>query len=140
STTPVTRPEPAARSADDAASRPHDPIASLSPSRASDFLACPLRYRFRVIDKLPEQPSPEAARGTVVHAVLERLFDLPPGQRTPAAAGELVDPQWQQLVAAEPALADLAGDDFFPAARDLLDRYFTLEDPTRLEPAERETY
>ena len=52
---------------------------SLSPSRAADFMTCPLLYRFRVIDRLPEQPSPAAARGTLVHAVLERLFDAPAG-------------------------------------------------------------
>jgi len=40
-------------------------------------MTCPLLYRFRVIDKLPEPPSPAAARGTLVHAVLERLFDQP---------------------------------------------------------------
>src|SRR6266702_4170705 len=39
---------------------------SLSPSRAGDFLTCPLLYRFRVIDRLPEPPSPAAARGTLV--------------------------------------------------------------------------
>ena len=56
---------------------------SCLPSRASDFLTCPLLYRFRVIDRLPERPSPAATRGTVVHAVLERLFDLPAAERTP---------------------------------------------------------
>ena len=40
-------------------------------------MTCPLLYRFRVIDKLPEAPSAAAARGTLVHAVLERLFDAP---------------------------------------------------------------
>ena len=58
--------------------------ASLSPSRAGDFLTCPLLYRFRVIDRLPEPPSPAAARGTLVHAVLEHLFDEPAAGRTPA--------------------------------------------------------
>ena len=52
-------------------------VAALSPSRASDFKNCPMLYRFRVIDRLPSLPSPAAARGTLVHAVLERLFDLP---------------------------------------------------------------
>ncbi len=56
---------------------------SLSPSRASDFMTCPLLYRFRVIDRLPERPSPAATRGTMVHAVLERLFDLPAVERVP---------------------------------------------------------
>src|SRR5262245_12701122 len=57
-------------------------VGSLSPSRASDFMSCPLLYRFRVIDQLPEAPDPMAARGTLVHSVLERLFDLPAGRRT----------------------------------------------------------
>ena len=46
-------------------------VAALSPSRASDFMQCPLLYRFRVIDRLPSPPSAAAARGTLVHAVLE---------------------------------------------------------------------
>jgi len=50
---------------------------TLSPSRAADFKACPLVYRFRSVDKLPQRPTPDKARGTLVHAVLDRLFDLP---------------------------------------------------------------
>lgn len=116
---------------------------SLSPSRAADFLTCPLLYRFRVIDKLPEPPSPAAARGTLVHAVLERLFDLPPAQRGESAAIALLDPEWDRLIAGQ---ADLAGlfsepgerDAWLAEARAMLARYFTLEDPARLEPAHRE--
>src|SRR5450432_3318353 len=72
---------------------------SLSPSRAGDFLTCPLLYRFRVIDRLPEPPSPAAARGTLVHAVLERLFDRPAPGRTPEAARSLLGPEWDRLTA-----------------------------------------
>ena len=59
---------------------------SLSPSRASDFMTCPLLYRFRVLDRLPQRPSAAATRGTVVHSVLERLFDLPAVERVPERA------------------------------------------------------
>ncbi len=133
------------RTAIDPVERP-DVLGVLSPSRASDFLTCPLRYRFRVIDKIPEKPSPEAARGTVVHAVLERLFDLPASSRTFSEADQLLRPQWDALVEAEPELSALFDDDsttvdsFLARARELLEGYFTLEDPTRLEPAERELY
>ncbi|MEO6999849.1 MAG: PD-(D/E)XK nuclease family protein, partial [Terracoccus sp.] len=41
---------------------------ALSPSRASDFMTCPLLYRFRVIDRLPSKPTTATARGTLVHA------------------------------------------------------------------------
>jgi putative RecB family exonuclease len=106
-------------------------------------MTCPLLYRFRVIDRLPEPPSPAAARGTLVHAVLERLFDEPASGRTPQAARDLVQPQWERLVEQEPELAGLFGDDeqrgtWMSEASGMLDRYFTLEDPTRLEPAHRE--
>ena len=55
---------------------------SLSPSRAADFLSCPLMFRFRTVDRLPEPPSPDALRGTLVHKVLEDIFDLPAAERT----------------------------------------------------------
>lgn len=118
---------------------------SLSPSRAADFLTCPLLYRFRVLDRLPEAPSPVATRGTVVHAVLERLFDEPAAGRTPARARDLLEPEWRRLLAEEPELAELFADEageaeWLESARALLDTYFTLEDPARLEPAERELF
>ncbi|GLI02343.1 RecB family exonuclease [Phytohabitans aurantiacus] len=115
---------------------------TLSPSRAADFKTCPLLYRFRTIDRLPERPTSDQARGTLVHAVLERLFDLPAAERVPAAAAGLVTPEWERLVAEAPDLAELVtegGEEFFASTRELLDGYFTVEDPRRLEPAERET-
>jgi putative RecB family exonuclease len=118
---------------------------SLSPSRASDFMTCPLLYRFRVIDRLPERPSPAASRGTMVHAVLERLFDLPAVERVPAQAHAMIAPEWERLLEAEPELAALFDDDegrdeWLTSAAGLLDSYFALEDPTLLEPAERELF
>jgi putative RecB family exonuclease len=124
-------------------------VAALSPSRASDFMQCPLLYRFRVIDRLPSPPSPAAARGTLVHGVLERLFDLPAHERTPESAAALVAPVWESLKEAEPDLAslvddlddDLPGhDSWYAEATELIERWFTLEDPRLLEPAERELY
>ncbi len=119
---------------------------ALSPSRAADFKQCPLLYRFRAVDRIPTPPSPAAARGTLVHAVLERLFDLPAGERTPAAAADLLGPEWERLVGEDPELAALAApeagglEQWLAEAEGLLGRWFTLEDPTRLEPAERELY
>jgi len=141
---------------------PTAPVA-LSPSRADDFMTCPLLYRLRVIDRVPEAPSPAAARGTVVHAVLERLYDAPAAERTPAAARALLRPQWERLLAERPELGRLFAPDagsggenggageaggvdaaalaeWLESAEPLLDAYFRLEDPTRLEPAERELF
>jgi putative RecB family exonuclease len=149
-----------------AAEEPRYP--SLSPSRAADFKTCPLLYRFRTIDRLPEQPTSDQLRGTLVHAVLERLFDLPAAERTPQAATDLVEPQWRRLVEEQPELASLfateapgaeqateaqgaeqaeaeqeaaqlSDAEFLASARSLLGGYFTVEDPRRIEPAERES-
>jgi putative RecB family exonuclease len=160
---PADVPEPGDRGL--SGERPAGP--SLSPSRAADFKTCPLLFRFRTVDRLPEQPSADQVRGTLVHAVLERLFDLPALERTPEAAAALVAPQWERLVEQEPGLSELfaqaappvpppAEDPLFDArpepadevarlaaflggARSLLDGYFAVEDPRRLEPAERES-
>src|SRR6201994_2848029 len=92
-----TRPEGAAE--------PRGP--ALSASRAADFMTCPLLYRFRVIDRLPEPPTTATARGTLVHAALERLFDLPAADRIPEAARTLLAAEWDRLATEEPDLAAL---------------------------------
>jgi putative RecB family exonuclease len=123
-----------------------DVLGSLSPSRASDFLSCPLLYRYRTLDRLPEPSSPAAVRGTVVHKVLEDLFDLPAGDRTPDRAAGLLEPAWEAVVAADPEVAAMFGPEgpevgsWLASCQESLGRYFALEDPTRLEPAERESY
>jgi putative RecB family exonuclease len=123
-----------------------DVLGALSPSRASDFMSCPLLYRYRTIDRLPEEPSVDALRGTLVHKVLEDLFDLPSSTRTPEQARDLLVPTWDTLLEEEPELAELFAEEgpdvaeWLTSCRSVLDRYFTLEDPRRLEPAERELY
>jgi putative RecB family exonuclease len=110
----------------------------LSPSRAADFKQCPLLYRFRAIDRLPEPATAAQLRGSVVHATLERLYALPAAQRIPDTARALVGPALEQLLAAEPAVA--AGLDpqqrtqLLDEARALLSGYYRLEDPTRFDP------
>ena len=121
-------------------------LGTLSPSRAADFKTCPLLYRLRAIDRIPQRPSRDKLRGTVVHAVLERLFDLPAPQRTYRAAAALVEPEWRRLAETEPDCAalfpdpdpdgELAG--WLDSARRMVAGYFALEDPSRLEPAARE--
>ncbi|MER5430368.1 RecB family exonuclease [Streptomyces sp. NPDC002588] len=121
---------------------------SLSPSRAGDFMQCPLLYRFRVIDRLPEKPSAAATKGTLVHAVLERLFDAPAAERTAPRAKSLIPGQWDRLRESRPEVVELFADDpdgerlagWMAEAELLVERWFSLEDPTRLEPAERELF
>jgi putative RecB family exonuclease len=114
------------------------PPSTLSPSKVSSFTDCALAFRFSAIDRLPEPPSPAATRGTLVHSALERLLDLPAPERTPERAqaclsealeeirghddwiGLALDPEAQAAMEAE--------------ARDLVVRYFRIEDPTSVTP------
>jgi putative RecB family exonuclease len=122
---------------------------SLSPSRAGDFMTCPLLYRLRVIDKIPEPPAAAAVRGTLVHGALEDLFALDAADRTVDRAVALFEERWRSLQDSDPVSAavlvsGLAEDATSVAqaviapARSLLDTYFTMEDPSRLEPHARE--
>ena len=89
-----------------------------------------------------------------MHSVLERLYDLPAAQRTVEAAQELLEPAWAEL-REEPGVAELfavAQDDgaetapsapesveaWLLSAGKLVEKYFTLEDPTRIQPHGRE--
>lgn len=117
---------------------PPTPRPALSPSRATDFKQCPLLYRFRAIDRLPEATSAAQLRGSVVHAALEQLYGLPAGLRSPDTARSLVQRAWDQMVAAEPELAgelDLGQPtQLLEDARALVSGYYRLEDPTRFDP------
>lgn len=131
--------------------------ASLSPSRASDFAQCPLLFRFRSIDRLPERPSPAALRGTLVHTALESLFDDAADMRTMARTRERLLEAWLTLAQADPTAASVlmadagisveaplemaapaVADAVLAPAQPLLETYFAMEDPTRLEPHARE--
>src|SRR5262249_40437850 len=111
---------------------------ALSPSRAADFKQCPLLYRFRAIDRLPEAPSVAQLRGSVVHAALEQLYGLPAMKRGLDTARSLVDSAWDQVIAGEPDLAaELDSEQrtqLLEEARALLSGYYRLEDPTRFDP------
>ena len=114
------------------------PRPALSPSRAADFKQCPLLYRFRAIDRLPEPPSTAQLRGSVVHSALEQLYGMPAADRVPQTALSLVDPAWERVLAAHPDLVDGLGADeraqLLTEARALLSGYYRLEDPTRFDP------
>ena len=119
---------------------------SLSPSRAADFKTCPLLYRFRTIDRLPERKSLAAVRGTLVHSVLERLYDLPAAQRTvrprrscssrpgPSSARSRASPSCspsRRTTARRPRpSAPESVEAWLLSAGKLVEKYFTLEDPT----------
>lgn len=111
---------------------------TLSPSKVSHFKDCALAFRFSAIDRLPEQPSAPAVKGTLVHEALERLFVLPAPERTleaalaclgDAAAALRAHAEFGQLGLDATAEAEL-----FAHANTLVRNYFLLEDPTAINP------
>ena len=120
-------------------------INSLSPSRANDFKTCPLLFRYKTIDRLPEPPSTDALRGTIVHEALERIYDLPRGSRAIKDAHNFMDVAWQNVVLEDSEVTKLfasqeAIDIWLASGRELVNRYFQLEDPNNFEPSEREVH
>lgn len=115
-----------------------EPPRTLSPSKVAAFTDCALAFRFATIDRLPEPPSPWATKGTLVHAALERLFLLEPGERTLPAALTCLDAAFGAL-RTDPDFTDLhLGPDeeasFLDDAERLVRQYFRLEDPTTIHP------
>ena len=67
---------------------------SFSVSAAGLWRQCPLRWRFRYVDKRPDPPGEPALLGTFVHRVLELLCAQPAGTRTVERARELAGEAW----------------------------------------------
>ncbi|OLT33440.1 recombinase RecB [Rhodococcus sp. CUA-806] len=111
---------------------------ALSPSRANDFKQCPLLYRFRAIDRIPERSTTAQVKGTVVHAALEALYAIPSSKRDCDSAVELIEPAWDKVIAESPQLAELiSGKELatlLEQARSLVTGYYEMEDPTRFDP------
>jgi putative RecB family exonuclease len=111
---------------------------SLSPSKVSSFTDCALAFRFSAIDHLPDLPSVAASRGSLVHAALERLFLLDAPARTMEAAFACLDVAAAEFMAlseyTELGLDDEGQATFLADARQLVERYFRLEDPTTITP------
>jgi len=117
---------------------------ALSPSRASDYKQCPLLYRFRAIDRLPEPSTVAQVKGTLVHAVLEEMHGLPREQRSYPAAVKKLKPHWEKMRAADPELDELVPEvqlhDFLVECRTLLRGYFSMENPQGFDAHAVEMY
>ena len=111
---------------------------SLSPSRVSSFKSCPLSFRFSTIDRLPEEPSEPAVKGTTVHRALELLYMEPPAGRTRERAAETLAEALEEMSTDEDyvglGLGEAAADRFATDCTVMVDRYFGLEDPAEIHP------
>lgn len=114
----------------------------LSPSAVSEYENCPQQYKYRKIDKLPEPPSLAAERGTLVHTVLQDLFEIPAAGRTVESAVELLPSRWSSQLADKPALLQMVTNEkeWLSQAATLLKSYFIVENPTTFEATHREMH
>jgi putative RecB family exonuclease len=98
-----------------------DPRLRLSPSSVNDYNNCPQLYKYRSIDRLPQPPSLDAERGTLVHTVLHDLFECIASERTPETAIDLLPSRWQAQLEAKPELLDMVSNE-----KEWLDRASSL--------------
>lgn len=117
---------------------------ALSPSRAGDYQQCPLLYRFRAIDRLPEPKTVAQVKGTLVHAVLEEMHTLPRSEREYAPMVKRLRPHWSSMCEQDPELGELVPaeqlHDFLVECRSLLRGYFEMENPRGFDASECEMY
>ena len=126
----------------DAAPLVRKPLA-LSASRASDFRQCPLLYRLRAIDRIPEPKSRAQVLGTVVHSVLEELYGLEQSERAPERAAALVPAAVEHFYAVEGGAEVVPVSDrpeFEVEVAALVSTLYGVEDPQRFSPASCEQY
>ena len=117
----------------------------LSPSKINAFRDCPQHFAFRYVERIDEPEDPYMLRGTLVHAVCERLFDLPAAARSLPVAVELLYRLWERMVDEDPELAGLfedatAATTWIVSAERLLATWFRLESPPDVPVAGTEVF
>lgn len=112
--------------------------ATLTPSKLTKFMSCPLAFRFAYLDGLPEPPSVHLVRGTLVHKALELLLATAvAADRTPERAAAALADAWSTLE--DGPIAALGLDEagratFRREAAALVSSYFAVEDPASVHP------
>ncbi len=109
---------------------------SLSPSRLSDFQACPRRYQYASIERIPQPASYATAKGRFAHFVFEELFKLDPPDRTLEKARTFIAPAIDAILN-DDVRADIAMDEAMLAklveeTETIITTYFLMEDPTSI--------
>lgn len=124
---------------------------ALSPSRAKDFKSCPLKYKYAVIDKITFPPTIEAFKGTFTHQILEDMFKMEKSQRTLEIVKSLKTDVFDKVLESNPLYPNIKEviqmqedesykQKFFNDVDKMIDNYFKLENPHRLNPSALEKW
>ncbi|MCP4793963.1 MAG: PD-(D/E)XK nuclease family protein [Actinomycetia bacterium] len=118
----------------------------LSPTAAKDFVQCPrLFFEKKVARSIVFESTEATTKGTLVHHALEKIFDHDRADRTPDNAVTYVRPEWDRLVTRRDygqlaAMAPERIEAMLAEAEEMVREYFTIEDPTKFDPAGREQW
>ena len=107
---------------------------SLSPSRLADFQACPRRYQYASIERIPQPASYATAKGRFAHFVFEQLFKLRADDRTIERAREFVPPAVDAILTEDVSRRHRHGRAMMLAkllaeTDAIITTYFEMEDP-----------
>ena len=119
-------------------------IKNLSPSRASQFKTCPKQFEYANVLKIKEPTNAVQAKGTTIHTALEILYDKKPHERTLENLQNIFRAEWNKI------RGDVEHGSLFENreeertwgidALQLLKNYFKLENPSLIQPLEKERW
>jgi putative RecB family exonuclease len=109
---------------------------SLSPSRLADFQACPRRYQYASVERIPQPASYATTKGRFVHYVFEQLFLLPGEERTVEKAREYIEPAIEAILTND-VREEISMDEAMLArlvveTEVIIAKYFAMEDPSQV--------
>lgn len=111
------------------------PPTTLSPSKMSTFLKCPLSYYFQYLCDVERKQTVATLAGTTVHSALEELMKLPQGERTPEACSEFTETAIAEAVVSKDFLAieEEKRKGFEASVRRGSSRFFDMTDPNEVK-------
>ena len=112
---------------------------TLTPSKISRFVSCPLAFRYSYIERLPEPSTIHQVRGTLVHRALQLLYSgHTPDERDLDTAGTALETAWSEIVTSDEfasvGLSEDASATLRREASQLMERYFAIENPSSVHP------
>ena len=130
--------------------------AALSPSSATEFIACPQSFLFQYLMGLKQPPNLALSKGSLVHAALEKVFSLPPPDRSVDAIKKILVAEWSAVKLtdtyhhlfqtsdtkldggtthdSDSKTSQIKEDVFIDESMRLLDNYYEMEDPRTVKP------
>jgi len=116
------------------------PALNLSSTKIDTYNSCPLKYRLKYIDKVPERKTRATGEfGSIIHSILEEFHSLEPNQQTEKVLFDLLEKHWRE----DSFEYRQRGEEFRKQGEELLSDYFRFiqqNQPTVLGREKEFTY